>query len=300
MATSTPLHVVFTMDVAPAGRRAAPHGPPSWEASARTIDAFCTTLLNAGFAPTLFMTPEAAAEHAPMTEALSDSGVEVALLVHPTTLHGAGLKRLLGAYSREEQEAIVGEARRRFIDALGIRPQSVRSASYSANDYTFGVFAAAGFRQASTSSPGRRVPKHYTNWEQAATEPHFVSATTRLAPGDLSLLEVPVTTDATQRRDGIAPDLAIENGTLERWHAPLIEAQFSRHEAEGVRFRTLCFVTSSNVGYAQPDTREARTLAMLVEYLDAHETDRPIVPTTVAGVYPLYRELHEAPPTETR
>src|SRR5687768_5518026 len=108
------LHVLFTLDCPAAGPRAAPYGPSGWEASARAIDAFCTTLLNAGFAPTVFVTPETAAQHAPMCEELVAGGADVALLVHPPTLRGAGLKHLLGAYGPETQTDIVGEARRRF------------------------------------------------------------------------------------------------------------------------------------------------------------------------------------------
>lgn len=277
-----------------AGPRAAPYGPSGWEFSARTIDAFCTTLLAAGFTPTVFLTPESAGQHAPMCEDLVACGVEIGLLVQPTTLRGASLKRLLGAYSRNEQEAIVGESRKRFVDALGFRPQSVRSAFFSANDHTFGVLTATGFRQASVSNPGRRMPKHHADWDRAATDAHFVSSTSRLTPGELPLLEVPVTTDATQRHDGMAPDLTIERGTVERWHAPLIEAQLSRHDSEDVRFRTLCFATSTGVGYHEANARPRQTLAMLVEHLNALESRYDVVPTTLSGAYPLYRELHAA------
>ena len=289
------LHVLFTMDVPTPGSRAAPYAAAGWEASARAIDAFCVPLLNAGFSATLFLTPEAAALHAPMCEDLAASGVEIGLLVEPRTLRGAGLKHLLGAYSRDEQVSIVQRARSEFTDALSIRPQSVRSAFYSANDHTFEVLSGAGFRQASVSSPGRYAPKHHAVWERAASDPHFASTTTRLSPGTLPLLEVPVTTDATQRQGGIAPDLTIERGTVEQWHAPLIDGQLTRHEAERVLFRTLCFVTSSGAGYHDVNATVRRTLAMLVEHLDEIGERMPIVPTTLAGAYPLYRQLTTAP-----
>jgi len=87
-----PLHVIFTLDCPPYGARCQPSGPSSWEASARSIDAFCTTLLRAGFPPTLFVTPETAYEHGPLLADLRDagSGAEVGLLLQPPSLRQAG------------------------------------------------------------------------------------------------------------------------------------------------------------------------------------------------------------------
>ncbi len=278
------LHVLFTMDCPPAGARAEPRGPQSWELGARAMDAFCTCLLDAGYAPTLFLTPEAAGEHDPMCDELAGAGVELALLVHPPALRGAGYKRYLGAYPREQQQEIVAEARRRFEDALGRRPQSVRSAMFSASDATFAVLWELGFRQSSLSSPGRQVRRHAAVWTDAAPDVHFVSATNRLVAGSLPLVEVPVTTDATQRRGGVAPDLAIENGTLERWHRPLIAGQLARQASQGVRFRALCFVTSSRVAYHDRSSRFRQTLEALLDHLEELGQEYEIVPVTLAGV----------------
>jgi hypothetical protein len=285
------LHVLFTLDCSAAGPRAGPYGPTGWEASARTIDAFCTTSLNAGFPPTVFVTPEAVAQHTPLCEELVAGGAEVGLLVHPPTLRGAGLKQLLGAHDRDAQLEIVGEARQRFEDALGRRPWSVRSAYFSASDETFGALSTLGFRQASISSPGRRVPKHHADWDGAATDPHFASGSSRLHPGDLPILEVPVTTDAAQRRDGIAPDLAIENGTLDRWHQPLIAGQLARQETSGVTFRALCFVTSSAYPYHDVSSRQRKTLDALLDHMDALEAHHTIVPATLAEASTRFRRV---------
>src|SRR5438094_6064701 len=207
------LHVLFTMDCPPQGARAEPPGPQNWDAGARAIDAFCTQLFDAGFAPTLFVTPEAADAHAPLCDDYAGRGADVGLLIQPPALRGAGYRHYLGAYVGEQQREIVIESVRRFEAALGRRPRSVRSAMYSASDETFAVLSEAGVRQTSLSSPGRRTPKFKAVWTGAETQPHFASRENRLVAGSLPLLEVPVTTDATQCRGGIAPDLAIENGT---------------------------------------------------------------------------------------
>ena len=281
------------MDCPPQGPHAEPPGPASWEAGGRAIDAFCTRVLTAGFAPTLFVTPEAAAQHAPLCDDFAGRGADVGLLIQPPTLRGAGYHHYLGAYPPDQQREIVREAMRRLEAALGWRSRSARSAMYSASDETFAVLNEAGFRQTSLSSPGRQTPKFNAVWAGAATETHFASAANRLAAGSLSLLEVPVTTDATQRRGGIAPDLAIENGTVERWHAPLVEGQLARQEAEGAAFRTLCFVTTSRYGYHEPSTRFRQTLDGLLDYLRALDERYDVVPVTLAEAYAHYRQERE-------
>lgn len=290
------LHIIFTLDCPAAGPKAPPYGPAGWGASAWSIDAYCTTLLRAGHLPTVFMSPEAGEQHAPMCEDLAAAGVEVALLVQPPALSGARLRHYLGAYPAPEQEAVIGESRRRLEDALGHRVLSIRSARYSASDATYGVLNGMGFRQASLSSPGRRIPKHHVDWSGAAEGPHFASRTSRLHSGDLPLLEVPVSTDPTQRNGGVAPDLAIENGSVVHWHAPLIDVVLSRQEAARDPFRALTFVSSTGFPYADATSRQRETLADLVEHLETLEARFTIVPATLSGAYVYYRTTIEATP----
>jgi len=288
--TRPQLHVIFTLDCPPAGARVEPHGPVHWEASARAIDAFCTTLLNAGFAPTLFLTPEAVEEHTPLCDDLLAAGADLGLFIQPQTVRGAQLRHYLGAYPAAQQRMIVAEALQRFEQALERRPLSVRSAMYSASDETFGVLSQLGFRQCSLSSPGRRVKKHGALWQHAPADPHYTSATSRLEPGTLPLLEVPVTTDATQNHGGLAPDLAIENGTVERWHRPLIAAQLERHEREQITFRVLCFVTSTRFPYYDRSSRYHQTLDQLLDHLLALDERYEVMPATLGEVATRYHQ----------
>ena len=269
--------------------RAEPKGPLTWDTSARTIDAFCTTLLSAGFATTLFLSPEAADAHAPLLEDFGSSGVEAGLFIQPPSLRGAGYKHYLGAYAPDQQQEVVAEVSRRFAAAASRRARSVRTAMFSASDATFSVLSAAGFRQASLSSPGRRTPKFHAVWDGAAREAHFASDANRLEPGALPILEVPVTTDSSQCRGGVAPDLAIENGTVDRWHAPLIAAQLARHDAEALAFRALCFTTTSAVPYHDPSTRFRQTLDGLLDHLLALDERYELVPATLAEAYAHFR-----------
>lgn len=279
-----PLYVIFTMDCLPAGNRVEPAGPPSWELSARAIEGFCTRLQLAGYAVTLFLTPECAAQHEPFTEELRARGVELGLYVHPQTLDPR-FRQYLGQYDREQQRAVVRLALQQLQDALGIRPQSVRSAMFSASDETFAVLYELGFRQGSVSNPGRRVGKHAAVWTGAETQPHYVDPHSRLRAGDMPFLEIPVTTDAQQERGGLAPDLAIENGTVEEWHRPLIETQLQRMEENGIRFRTLCFYTRNRFDYYSDREQPAATLEALTGYLAELRDRYEIVPATIASAH---------------
>jgi hypothetical protein len=284
MVMRPPLHVIFTLDCPPQGARCLPSGPATWEAGARAIDAYCVTLLKAGFPPTLFVTPETASEQGPLLEDVGGAGAEIGLLLQPPSLRDGGYRHYLGAYGRAAQAAFVAAALGRFRDASGRRALSARSAMYSASDDTYGVLAEAGFRQTSTSSPGRKTPKYNAEWIGASPDAHLTSATSRLQTGTLPLLEVPVTTDPTQRRGGLAPDLTIENGTVPMWHAPLITASLSRPESDPAA-RALCFVSSSGVAYHDPAGRPRQTLTDLVEHLFSLDEEYEIVPTTLAGAY---------------
>jgi hypothetical protein len=281
------------MDCLPVGARAEPKGPQDWGASARAIDAFCSTLFDAGYPPTLFVTPETVEQHAPLCEDVAAGGADVGLLVHPPLLRGAPYRRYLGAYDAERQEEIVRDALQRFDDVTGFRPQSVRSAMYSASDATFPLLSRLGFRQASLSNPGRRTPKFDAVWTGAATDAHYASASSRLVAGALPLLEVPVTTDATQVRGGVAPDLAIENGTLERWHAPLLAGQLERQAEEQVAFRSLCFVTLNRIPYQDRASRFRQTLDDLLNHLLELDERYEIVPATLAEAYAHFRQQEE-------
>lgn len=256
--------------------------------SARAIDGFCTRLLRAGYPTTLFVTEQCASEHEPLLGELASCGVEVGLLVDPASMPSCR-GRYLGHFRRDEQRAVLERAGGGFQDALGRRPLSLRSAMFSANDETYALLLELGFQQCSLSSPGRRVPKHSALWSGAPTDPHYVDATDRLRQGALPLLEVPLTTDATQQRGGIAPELAVENGTLEKWHRPLIEGQLRRMEEQRVAFRALCFA-SRNVFDYQGKDHPGGTLDALANYLDELGERYDIVPATLAGTHARFRE----------
>jgi hypothetical protein len=115
--------------------------------------------------------------------------------------------------------------------------------------------------------------------------PHFAHPDNRLAKGSLPLLEIPVTTDAMQRRDGIAPELRIENGTVPEWHAPLVRAQLERQFVSSEPWPTLVFVTSTRQPFHDRTSRVRQTAEALADLLDSLEADYELVPATPSRLH---------------
>lgn len=279
-----PVHVLFTIDCEPAGRTSQ-LGPSDWDVGVRALDAFLTTVRNAGFEPTVFATPEVVDAHAILFEEVPTTGGEVGLLLSPGSLRDARHRAHVGALRAEQQAEILRHAVERFADAYGRRPLSARTTHFSASDETFAVIADAGFRQSSISSPGRVVPKYHARWDGALPGPHFAHPADRLAEGSLPLLEIPVTTDPMQRRDGIAPELRIENGTVSEWHAPLVRAQLERQFTSGERWPTLVFVTTTRQPFYDRTSRVRQTAEGLADLLESLEADYDLVPATPSRLH---------------
>lgn len=286
-AERAPLYVAFTMDCHPATARGAPEGPKSWEQSAAAIDGYCTRLARARFPATLFLTPRVAEFHAPLLEEAASAGAELGLLIQPQSLDGMDFNRFLGHYGAAEQRSIIARSLEGFQDALARRPQSARSAMFSATDDTYSSLFELGFRQGSVSNPGRHVAAHRADWRGAEPDPHYVDARDRLRVGDLPFFEVPVTTDATSRRN-VVPDLTIENGTLKDFHQPFIETQLQRMERSAVAFRALCFTTRNVFPYHAPTNPLVQTLDGILNYLDSLNQRYEVVPVTLTQMHGHY------------
>lgn len=273
------------MNCEPPAKKGSPAGPDTWETSCRSIEGFCSRVLNAGYAATLFLSARAADEHAPLVEELAGRGVELGLYLHPPHLGDHRFSKHLGTYGEQEQHELIAYAVDWYSDALDARPQSFRPGDFSANETTFGVLYALGFRQGSLSNPGRDAPRQGVRWSGAPSNAHYVDPTDRQRAGALPFLEVPVTSDPTTiTLGGLTPALCIESGDFEHWHRPIIARRLAQMEAERADFRTLCIFTHNRFAYDQDDL-QYDTLDAMVAFFDSLRHKYEIAPVTVAGAH---------------
>jgi len=263
-----------------------PGGPASWELSERAILGYCERLLERGFRPTLFLTPECGAQHVSMLQDLAAQGVELGLHVHPQSLGDHRYSRYLGEYAAAQQRQILEQACDTMAEALGQRPRSFRPGNFSASNTTYRVLYDLGFRQGSVSDPGRSCPHYAALWEGAPRDPHYVDQADRLIVGELPFLEVPVTTDPDGvRPNGIPYELRLESGSFGTWHRPIVERTLSRLERERVAFRALCLFTHNSFSYDRDDDPHTVTLCETLDYL-ARDTE--VVPVTLQGAHGVF------------
>jgi hypothetical protein len=289
------LHVLFTMNCERTASKAMREGPKNWQMSARSIEGFCSRVLNAGYPPTLFLSPDCALEHAPLLWDMEQRGAELAPYVHPKSLNERSYKHPLGHYGEDEQREIISNALVSFREALGMRPQSFRSGKFSASDATFGILHELNFRQGSVSSPGSDSRRFAAVWEGTEAGAHYVDPEDRLRAGELPFLELPVTTDpARQNRAGFSAELCIEYGTFDEHHVPIIESNLKRMEAEDAPFRFLCFFTHNQVAYHQDDDVNSVTLEALLDYLEELREQYGLVPATLASAHESFRTISDS------
>lgn len=289
--------------------------PRSWEQGARTMGAFCGRLLDAGFAPTLFVAPDCAEEQAPLLEELATRGCELGLFLSPAAVSEGRYRQPFGAFSAPQQRELVEVATERFESALRVQPRSFRAQHYSANDDTFRTLFELGFRQGSLSSPGRDAPRECAVWRGAEPDAHHVDAASKLRAGAMPFMELPVTTNPGRvDREGAPDDLCIERGPFGAWHKPVIDQHLERMTAEKTHFRALCFATSNSVLYTRPGeqpqtqlsefTSRGRrpltrgindvhtdTLVALFELFDALAASYTIVPVTLTSAHDWFRRV---------
>ena len=94
-----------------------------------------------------------------------------------------------------------------------------------------------------------------------------------------------MTTDDSQRRDGVAPELRIETGTVPEWQAPLIRAQLARQVDDRESHLVLVFVTTTRSPFHDRSDRVRQTLDALTEFLDELEEEFEMVPTTPSQLH---------------
>jgi peptidoglycan/xylan/chitin deacetylase (PgdA/CDA1 family) len=211
----------------------------------RSVAGFCELLHGAGMTGTLFVLPEEARQLSRRFRELHSAGFEVGLHYHP---HEDGHGDHCGAFDAERQRRMYGDAIDRFSQAMGFRPRTFRTGSFSANDATFPVTHSLGFESCSHSCPGRNMTALRSNWVGATHAVHYAHHANRLLPGDppadgtRGLVEVPMTTD---------PDSMIWSGTHPQdLRVELFDAKNQRFMIEKMLRRERERATASSDGVA--------------------------------------------------
>src|SRR5512143_720948 len=114
----------------------------------RAVRGLSEILGQAGLKATFVVIPLDLKAHAALYRELEAEGHEIGLHTHPAE---QGYEEFLGVYGFEDQKRIIGEGAAVFSDALGHMPLAFTPGYCSANDYTFPVLEALGFRHGTVS-----------------------------------------------------------------------------------------------------------------------------------------------------
>jgi peptidoglycan/xylan/chitin deacetylase (PgdA/CDA1 family) len=286
--TDETLLVAFTMDVECPGEGSRDAGFTDWDLGERALRGYAERLALEGWPVTFFIVPPAAPRYASALESLRRAGCELGLHVHPQDI---GYPEFLGAFTEEEQVALLEDATARWADVFGFRPYSFRPGNCSANDGSFAALVRAGFRQGSVSIPERRMPALRAVWTGAPKDVHFAHKANRLLVGELDFLEVPVTVDwESMIWGGQTPlDLRIE-AVDARSHSFTIAKNVVRMRSAGTPVKSLCAFTHNYFDYSDGHEFRRITLDGVVGYVRSIAAKHGL---TVRGVT-LEQMRHEA------
>lgn len=198
--SSRPVYVAVTVDCERVRSESNRNdGTASWEMGEKAVIGLSELLEAEGMKGTFLPTPATAAKQAGLFHQVRARGHEVGMQFHCDSFRDLRYTRVLGDYSPEEQRQILTDAKADWEDALGLPLLTYRSGYLSASDATFPIVAELGVRTCSCSKPGRYRPEIAARWYGAVPYAHRACRDCRLMPGDLDLVEVPLTSHPMER-----------------------------------------------------------------------------------------------------
>lgn len=196
------IDILVTMDVEPplpeGSRPEGASGPKNWDDSARFIDGYAAIAAGHDLPVTFFLHPEVTQAHADLFHRLEAEGACLGLHLHPWKFSDGRYQAHFGGLDATLQCAILSEAVAMWQAGLGKRPEYFRPGTFSANDATFGVLEALGFRGGSCSIPGRVYPDLNAVWAGCPPDPHRANGAFRQLPGDLNFVNIPLSVDLSR------------------------------------------------------------------------------------------------------
>ena len=261
----------------------------------RAIRGFTEILGRAGLQATLYVLPGDAVAYAHVLHDLDKERFQIGMHFHPQE---EGYDDFCGAYSAQQQRTMYSDGMKKFADALGWAPKTLRNGSCSANDATFPVTAELGFKSCSHSLPGRNMTHLRANWVDAPQYVHYAHPANRFLEGGLDLVEVPVTTD---------PDSMLWSGrhpqhlSVELFDAKnqryMIDKMLGREKARSHPVRVIAASTHSIFPYDDPSNFRRQTLLQMIDDFAAlaekHEVN--LIPATIDRVAAAYRRAVPPP-----
>lgn len=264
-------------------------GPESWEISERAITEFSDMLIRKGFRGAFFIHPETARRHAHLFLELKDRGFELGMHLHPGNFRDHSFKRCLGSYGFDEQRHILSLAVDDWKEALGYKPDSFRSGFFSANDHTFRILYELGFKQSSTSKPGRDLPELYASWVGAYPYPHHVNHDDRLAVGRSEPYEVPVSVNPQRLREHRDPlDLRVEERCMLKQHKETIDFNIRRMKELNVNPKVILSVTHNTEYFLSNKS----VLEFIMDYINEATARHRMNPIPIT-LQELHNEVHK-------
>jgi peptidoglycan/xylan/chitin deacetylase (PgdA/CDA1 family) len=288
------IFVLFTMDCEPARPDVTTHaaemsasGPADYLESERAIRAYCETVKAHGFATTLFAHPEIAEKHRALLLELQDAGACLGLHLHPYKFGDGRYRHDLGAYAASEQQKMLEEAVAVWEEALGQKPRYFRAGYFSANDNTFRVLQALGFRGGSLSLPGRVLPEHCSVWAGAALHTHRAHLSFRQLEGNSDFVEIPVAVD-------LARPVQVGTAGEQGYEWPYVPAQIYDHrqvignildrfQADSPRYPAVVMDTHNDQDYANPGHPSSVNLALILDCIRALCAERGLRPVSATA-----------------
>lgn len=261
----------------------------------RSTRGFADLLNQRGLKGTFFVIPGDLKAHARLYQELEKEGHEVGLHLHPVEL---GYDEFCGVYGPDEQLEIIGEAARRFADAMGRRPIGFCMGYGSCNDHTFPVLVELGFRHGQCSVPTRILPECASVWAGAPLDIHYAHRYNRLLPGDLDFVEIPGTVDPDSRMWGgkHPQDLRVELVDAKN-HYYTIEKSVKRQVRENVPLPAIKGGTHNVFEFSDPRDFRRETADGIIAAVKrvAEANGLELAPATTEQMAAVYRKTVPLP-----
>ena len=235
--------------------------------------------------------------HARLYRELESDGHEIGLHTHPAE---QGYEEFLGVYGFDDQRRIIGEGAAVFADALGHQPLAFTPGYCSANDHTYPVLEALGFKHGTVSLPTRNLPQCACVWGNSPLDAHYAHRYNRCLAGEVDFVDVPPTVDVDSRMWGGAhpQDLRVELvDAKNHWYT--IHKNVKRQAAAGdaLPVKYLKATTHNIFDYSDPRDFRRETLLGIIaaaRQICAQE-GATLAPATTAGIAAAYRATAGAP-----